>query len=50
MTHTVEGPTHNDDSGPTCNLTQLPFELYTDTRYQTTNAHDDGHLRVLYTR
>ena len=50
ITHSVLGTAHNDSTGPTCNLTQGPSAIYTDSRYWTTNADDDTHLREIYER
>lgn len=53
ITHSTEGATHDDTNGATCFNATLPAltagaGIYTNTAYQTTNAHDDGHLALLY--
>ena len=53
ITHSTLGTTHSDADGATCFNATLPAltagtGIYTNTAYQTTNSHDDGHLRVIY--
>ena len=50
LSHSVLGVAHNDFTGPTCNTTKGPADIYTDSRYWTTNADDDVHLRAIYER